>query len=173
MYATDLPRSTNVYGYGGGGRFEAGRFRLGLATHGGRGLGVGYFLDGSDAVVAQFTTQALRKFAGYYAQAQVVLGKFDVNVGWGMTRVYSLIEDIDPNWCVAAGGTPPCAGFDPTTNQPNRSFLKSQTGYSGVLVYHLTSNLHFAFDYFLSDVKWQQGERQVVQAFNLGSTLTW
>jgi hypothetical protein len=173
LYATDSPRNTNVYGVGGGGRIELGSFHLGAATHSGRGLGIGYFLDGSDAVVAQFTTQELRKFSGYYVQAQLAMGTFDLNAGWGMTRVYVLPADIDPNWCAASGGSQPCAGFDPMTNQPARSFLKSQTGYSGVFVYHFSSHLHFSLDYFLSDVRWQQGEKQLVHSMNIGSTLTW
>lgn len=173
LYSTATPRSTDVYGVGAGGRLELGIFHLGVATHSGRGLGIGYFLDGSDAVVAQFTTQQLRKFSGYYVQGQLALGSVDINVGWGMTRVYVLQEDIDPNWCAAGGGSQPCAGFDPATNQPDRSFLKSQTGYSAVFVYHLSPNLHFALDYFLSDVRWQQGERQLVHSMNVGSTLTW
>jgi hypothetical protein len=172
MYATDLPRSVDVYGAGYGGRIELGRVHLGVAGHYGQGLGVGYFLDGSDAVVAQFTTQALRKFAGYYAQGQIVLGNFDVNAGWGITRVYSLQEDIDPNWCMPTAGQT-CPGFDATTREPQRSFLKSQMGVSGVLVYHYSPRLHFALDYFLSDVTWQQGEQQIMHSFNVGSTLTW
>lgn len=170
LYATDVPRSTDVYGTGGGGRIEVGPVHLGIAGHMGQGLGIGYFLDGSDAVVAQYTTQKLRRFSGYYAQAQVVAGDFDFNLGWGMTRVYSLDEDVNPNWC--AGSATPCAGFD-AAGYPQRSFLKSQTGYSGVVVYHYAKSLHFAFDYFLSKVDWQQGEEQTMHAFNVGSTLTW
>lgn len=173
LYATDSPRETNVYGVGGGGRIEIGAVHLGVATHSGQGLGIGYFLDGSDAVVAQFTTQELRRFAGYYAQAQLALGKIDLNAGWGMTRVYVLPADIDSGWCTKTGGAKPCAGFDAATNEPLKSFLKSQTGYSGVFVYHVSPHLHLTLDYFLSDVRWQQGERQLVHAMNIGSTLTW
>ena len=172
MYSMDSPRSTDVYGAGGGGRLELGIFHLGVATHSGKGLGIGYFLDGSDALLAQFTTRELRKFSGYYVQTQLALGSFDINAGWGLTRIYALPEDVDPNWCTASGGSQPCPGFD-ANNLANRSFLKSQTGYSGVLVYHLSSHIHFALDYFLSDVKWQQGERQLVHAMNIGSTLVW
>jgi len=172
MYTTAGPRSTNVYGLGGGGRLELGIFHLGVATHSGRGLGIGYFLDGSDAVVAQYTTQQLRKFSGYYVQGQLAFGTFDLNAGWGMTRVYILQEDIDPNWCGNSTASQPCAGFD-ASGQPSRSFLKSQTGYSGVFVYHYSPRLHFALDYFLSDVRWQQGEKQLVHAVNVGTTLTW
>jgi hypothetical protein len=172
LYATDLPRSATVYGVGGGGRIELGIFHLGVASHSGRGIGAGYFLDVSDAVVAQYSSQALRKFTGYYIQAQLAFKTFDLNAGWGMTRVYVLPEDIDPSWCTASGGTAPCPGFE-AGNQPSHSFLKSQTGYSGVFVYHVSSNLHVAVDYFLSDARWQQGEKQLVHAINLGSSLTW
>ena len=102
-----------------------------------------------------------------------MLGHFDINAGWGMTRVYSLREDIDPNWCTLAPGQTICAGFDAMTMQPQRSFLKSQMGISGVLVYHYSPKLHFALDYFRSDVRWQLGEKQLMNSFNIGSTLTW
>jgi hypothetical protein len=161
MYATDLPRSTDVYGGGAGARIEIGRLHLGAAGHYGQGLGVHYFLDGSDAVVAQFTTQRLRKFDGAYVQSQLALGAVDVSLGWGITRVYRLEEDYSPQY------------FDPNTNLPQRSFLRSQMGISAVAVWHVTSRLHVAADYFRADARWWLGEEQVVHAFNLGSTLTW
>ncbi len=174
LYTTASPRSADVYGVGGGGRIELGIFHLGVASHSGQGIGAGYLLDSNDDnLFAQDTTQSLHKFSAYYVQAQLAFGTFDVNAGWGMTRVYVLPEDIDPNWCTASGGMAPCAGFDPSTNQPNHSYLKSQTGYSGVFVYHFSPHLHFALDYFLSDAKWQQGEKQLVHSVNVGSTLTW
>jgi len=30
-----------------------------------------------------------------------------------------------------------------------------------------------AADYFLSQVEWQQGEKQVVSSYNLGTTVNW
>ena len=161
MYATDLPRSTDVYGAGAGGRIEVGPVHLGVAGHYGQGLGVHYALDGSDAVVAQFTTQRLRKFDGAYVQSQVALGKFDVSLGWGITRVHRLPEDYDP------------ANNDPNTLLPRISFLRSQMGISGVVVYHVSNSLHVAADYFRADARWWLGEEQVVHGFNLGSTLVW
>lgn len=161
LYATDVPRSTDVYGGGAGGRFEVGPVRLGVAGHYGQGLGVYYALDGSDAVVNQFVNQQLRKFDGLYIQSKLVLGNVDVSAGWGITRVYQLPVDIDPMY------------NDPNTMQPQRSFLKSQMGVSGVVVYHVTDSIHLAADYFRSEVKWWLGESQLVHSFNLGSTLTW
>jgi hypothetical protein len=170
MYANDTPRSADVYGAGAGGRVEVGPLHLGVAAHSGQGLGVGYFLDGSDAVLNQYANQGLRKFQGLYVQSQIVAGKFDFNVGWGETRVEPLSVDSDANWC--QGAQTPCGGFD-ASGQPSKSFLRSQMGVSAVIVYHLFPYLHLAADYFLSDVKWQQGEQQIVNVFNLGSTLTW
>ena len=46
-------------------------------------------------------------------------------------------------------------------------------GWSGVVVYHLMPNVHIAADYFLSQVEWQQGEKQVVHSYNLGTTVNW
>jgi hypothetical protein len=169
---TSTPRSASVYGGGAGGRLEVGPFHLGVAAHRGQGIGVGYFLDGSDADFAQFTTQQLRTFNGAYVQTQVVAGQFDFNVGWGETWIDALEVDSNSNWCGTGTMAMPCSGFD-NAGRPTRSFLKSQMGWSAVVVYHLSRNLHLAFDYFLSNVKWQQGEQQIVHSFNLGATLTW
>ena len=70
---------------------------------------------------------------------------------------------------------PPCPGFSAQSGvvRPSLSILKSQMGISGVVVYHLTPSVHLAADYFYSDVKWQQGERQIVHSYNLGTTVTW
>ncbi len=46
-------------------------------------------------------------------------------------------------------------------------------GISSVLVYHVSKSLHVAADYFRADVRWWLGEEQVVNGFNLGSTLVW
>ena len=111
-------------------------------------------------------------FNGAYVQSQVVAGKFDFNVGWGRTWIDPLDVDSNSNWCGTFTPATPCSGFD-LAGRPGRSFLKSQMGVSAVVVYHVSRYLHFAFDYFLADVQWQQGEKQIVNAFNLGSTLTW
>jgi hypothetical protein len=158
LYATDLPRNTDIYGAGAGGRIEVGPVHLGVAGHTGKGLGVYYALNGSDAVLAQFTTQELRKFDGAYVQSQFIVGPVDLNFGVGITRVHPLAIDY-----VA----------DPATMQVPRSFLKFQRGASAVAVYHMTSTFHLAADYFLSDILWQQGETQTVHSFNLGGTITW
>ena len=161
MYAADVPKSTDVYGAGGGARVELGPFHLGVAAHYGQGLGVSYFLNGSDAILAQNLSNELRKFDGAYVQTQLVVSKFDFNVGWGVTRVHQVTADIDPQY------------FDANTGQPAKSFLKSQMGISGVVVYHFSPFFHGALDYFRSDARWWLGEKQVVNSFNAGATLTW
>lgn len=161
LYASDRPRTTEVYGAGAGGRLEVGPVRLGAAGHYGQGLGVHYFMDGSDAVLNQFRNQELRKFDGAYVQSMLVLGKVDLSLGAGITRVYKLDVDYDE------------MSRDPATGQPQVSFLKSQMGISGVIVYHLNPHYHLAADYFRADARWWMGERQVVNGFNVGSTLVW
>ena len=169
----NIQPEADVVGGAGGARVEIGRIHLGVTGHGGHGLGVGYFLDGSDANFAKDTTHELRTFTGLYAQAQVVVSKFDFNAGWGVTRIQALDADTNPNWC--NGAMSPCAGFSTVTGVPlpSSSILKSQMGWSGVVVYHMMPNVHIAADYFLSQVEWQQGEKQVVHSYNLGTTVNW
>jgi len=159
VYKTGSNDSNEVYGAGAGARVEVGIVHLGVAGHYGQGLGRFYFLSGDDTVLA--ADGALRKFDGAYAQSQFILGRFDLNFGWGITRVYQSSADVDP------------ARFDSTTMMPTASLLKYQMGASAVLVHHFTENLHGAIDYFRSDTKWWLGESQVVNSFNAGMTLTW
>jgi len=171
----DVQPSADVLGGAGGARIEVGHLHLGVAGHRGRGLGVAYFLDGSDANFAKDTTHELRTFSGAYVQAQVVAGKFDLNGGWGMTWIDPLPADTNPNWCGTGTFAMPCGGFSNASGviRPASSILKSQMGISGVVVYHFTPSVHFAADYFFSDVKWMQGEKQIVHSFALGTTITW
>jgi len=159
VYKVGSNDSNNVYGAGAGARLEVGIVHLGVAGHYGQGLGRFYFLSGDDTVLA--ADGALRKFDGIYAQSQFILGTFDLNFGWGMTRVYQATADVDPT------------RFNPETMMANASLLKYQMGTSAVLVHHFTTNLHAAIDYFRSNTKWWLGESQVVNAFNAGMTLTW
>jgi hypothetical protein len=88
---------------------------------------------------------------------------FDFNVGWGITRVHQVVADVD------------ASNYD-TTFMPavlKSSAVKAQMGISGVVVYHFTPNLHGALDYFRSDTSWWAGEKEAVNAFSAGMTLTW
>lgn len=160
LYATQESDSVSVYGAGAGARLELGAFHVGVAAHTGKGLGVTYFLNQSDSIANQ-QTHEMRTFDGGYLQTQTVVGKFDFNAGIGITRAHQLTADIDPK------------NADPTTGLPKYSYLKSQMGISGVIVYHFSTYLHGALDYFRSDVKWWLGQEQVINSFNVGMTVTW
>jgi hypothetical protein len=156
-------QSASAYGAAAGARLELGAFHLGVAAYSGTGIGVNYFLN-QDQSFSNKATNTLRPFDGGYVQTQVEIkkvcslpscGGIDFNVGAGITRAHQMTQDLDPMY----------------PNQPD--YLKSQMGISGVIVYHFTSYLHGAVDYFRSDVKWWLGEEQVVNSFNAGATLTW
>ena len=156
LYATQASDSVSVYGAGAGARLEVGPFHIGVAAHTGKGLGVTYFLNQSDSIANQ-QTHDMRTFDGGYLQTQTVVDKFDFNAGIGITRAHQLTADIDPK------------NADPTTGLPKYSYLKSQMGISAVVVYHFSSYLHGALDYFRSDVKWWLGQEQVIHSFNAGT----
>lgn len=160
LYGAQTAESTAVYGAGAGARLEVGPFHVGVAAHTGKGLGINYFLNGSDSLF-NGSTNELRTFDGVYVQTQTQVSKFDFNVGWGITRLHQLTADIDPQY------------FVPGQNFPTTSYLKSQMGISAVVVYHFSPNLHGALDYFRSDQRWWQGEKQVLSSYNAGMTLTW
>jgi hypothetical protein len=161
IYAVSSDRSTTVYGAGAGGRLELGFFHLGVATHYGQGLGINYAFDGSEAIFEQAHTQQMRKFDGLYVQTQFVIRQFDLFAGWGETRVHEVPGDVDPQY------------FNPTTMMASISVLKDQMGINAGVVYHFSPNLHFDFDYFRADAEWWLGDRQIVNTFNSGLTLTW
>jgi hypothetical protein len=163
LYARDSPRHASVYGGGAGARLEIGPFHLGVAGHYGKGLGLYYFLSGSDSILAQGRGDELRKFDGAYAQSQFVIKDFDFNLGWGITRVHQVVADVD------------ASNYD-TSFTPavlKSSAVKSQMGISAVVVYHVTAGLHAALDYFRSDTSWWAGEKEGVNSFSAGLTLTW
>jgi hypothetical protein len=159
VYKTDDPRSDTVYGAGYGGRLELGAFRLGVAGHRGKGLGLSYALEPSEATYTRFPpggVSQLRVFDGFYAQGQLVLGKLDLAVGWGVTRVHQM--DVDR---------------EEVPGQPAINLIKSQTGISAGVVYHLRDWFHVSADFFRADFRWYWGERQVVSFLNAGPTVTW
>jgi hypothetical protein len=159
VYPAQSGPSSSVWGGGVGGRVELSVFRLGVAAHYGQGLGFAYAFDVSNAVVEQAnSTQELRKFDGLYAQSMVVLGRFDLSAGAGITRVHEVEGDVVPN---------------ATTGTLAFSLLKQRVGVAGAVVYHFSDYLHFDIDYFRASAEWWLGETQVVNTFNSGLTLTW
>jgi hypothetical protein len=145
---------TAASGVGFGARVEVGPVHLGVAGHYGQGLGLYYALETSSAAYDQQFN--LRKSDGYYAQAQVVLGDFDINAGVGISRIYELPTD----------GLPDANGL-------RQSVIESQLGISGVVVYHFSPSLHASVDYLRANYKWHLGEKQDVNFVNTGMTVVW
>jgi len=152
-----LPCDQTAEGVGYGGRFELGPFHLGLAGHYGTGLGFNYALEVSDAASDQ--SGIFRKTDGYYAQSQVVLGKFDLFAGVGIVRAFLTYNDqwVDP--------------ANPTAARA--SVIKYQMGINGGVVYNLTPQIHFDLDYFRAKAAWFRGETQVLNVLNSGLTFNW
>ena len=73
-----------------------GPLHLGLAGDYGKGTGLNYALESSDA--AQDQQGNLRIFDAYYAQLQLVLGRFDLFTGAGIERVF--LTDFDKAFMV-------------------------------------------------------------------------
>lgn len=181
LYRPDMSESTYAGGFGYGGRLEVGPVHLGVAGHYGKGLGLNYALEVSDASLDLAGNQ--RKFDGYYVQSQFILTpKLDVSAGWGITRVFLI-----PTTCVVTG-TPPmqqCTGDSATVPDPRypgdpnapqvipNSVIKHQMGISAAIVYHATPNLHFDLDGFRAEAAWFLGEKQVLYIVNAGMVVTW
>ena len=89
VYKSGLNDHANSYGVGYGGRVELGNFHLGVAGHWGKGLGLFFALE-PDNVSVSTSTFELRTFDGYSAIVQYILGPFDLNAGWGISRVFLL-----------------------------------------------------------------------------------
>ena len=172
-----LPCEETAYGVGYGGRLELGRVHLGAAAHYGKGLGLNYALEASDA--STDIDGNLRKNDGYYIQSQVVLGKFDLFAGWGIDRVFLTTVDnqkvlnptrppADPNWTKEQLQ----AEIDQYGVIPH-SIIKYQMGINAGVVYNVTPFVHFDLDYFRAKAAWFLGESQVVNVLNGGLTFNW
>jgi len=149
----------NLFGIGYGTRIEFGKtFHLGIGGHWGRGLGLAYAGLPSDAVYD--IDYNLRYTTGYFAMAQLVLGRVDFNGGYGRTNIQMTSLDLMP-----APNNP--------FGDPAFSVLKSQTGVSAAVVFHPCDWLHFDIDVMLADSEWDLGERQRVNFYNAGTTITW
>jgi hypothetical protein len=148
----------NLQGVGYGARIEVGRVHVAGGGHRGHGVGLAYPGLPSDAVYD--TESRLRDTDGFFVMAQLVLGKFDINWGVGRSVVHMTAVDLtaDPN--------------NPF-GDPRQSVIQSQTGISGAIVFHARDWLHFDFDVMHADSKWDLGERQRINFYNAGTTITW
>lgn len=176
VYRTGEPDSTSTAAYGGGagGRVEVGPVHLGVAAHYGQGLGLFYALEATEAAYDASPLHRLRKSYGLYGQGQVSAGRFDFNLGCGISEVIPLGEES----AVINTATGPMTITVPAdgtadVNGSRQSLIKYQLGVSGVVVYHVTPHLHVSADYFRANFAWQFGEKQNVNFASAGMTLTW
>jgi hypothetical protein len=65
--------------------------------------------------------------------------------------------------------------INPSTGavDPAVSYIKSQQGISGAIVYHAADWLHVDLDVLNASFKWNLGEKQNVNFYNAGMTATW
>ena len=149
IYGNGNDLSVTSWGVGYGGRFEVGPVHLGLAGAYGPGLGLGYALQPGSISISQGLQ--VRTFDGYSAFLQFAPGKFDVNLGAGVSRAFELQEDVDTR----------------------TSLLKRQIGVSLSLVWHFTDYLHYDIDAMHGDAAWYLGEKQQFTFVSTGMTATW
>jgi hypothetical protein len=158
LYAANQPDdpSETPKGYGAGGRVELGPVHLAGGMHRGLGLGLTFALEPSDSTYNDISQ--LRDSKGFYAIGQLALGKIDINAGYGQTQVVPLDRDLIPA---------------PGQMYPKFSVIKTQTGIAGAVVFHAAEWLHFDVDVMHADYKWTLGDRQQVNFYNAGTTVTW
>jgi hypothetical protein len=167
--ATNPSCEETAEGVGYGGRIEVGPFHLGVAGFVGKGLGLNYALEQSDASTDIQGT--LRKFDGYYVQSQLVLGKFDLSAGWGIVRVF--LTDYD-NQKVQDPRLPTMTPDEIAANGIIlNSVIKYQMGISAGIVYNLTPNVHLDLDFFRAKAAWFLGETQTLYVANTGMVFNW
>lgn len=142
-----------VKGVGGGFRTEIGNFHLGAGGHTGKGLGLYYALEGSEADTLG-AGLPFRTADGYSIFVQYVLGKIDLNASFGQSRIHLIDLDSEP------------ARVD---IHP----IKTQTGISAGVVYHVNESLHLDLDYLRAQFRWYGTAKQDLNYLNTGATLTW
>jgi hypothetical protein len=142
-----------VKGVGGGFRTEIGNFHLGAGGHYGKGLGLYYALEGSEADTPG-AGKPFRTAYGYSVFAQYVLGQFDLNAAFGQSAIKLLDIDSTPEYAMA---------------HP----IKTQTGISAGIVYHVNESFHLDLDYLRAQFRWYGGAKEDANYLNTGATLTW
>lgn len=147
------PLDETVRGVGAGFRTELGNFHLGAGGHYGKGLGLYYALEGSEADTPG-AGKPFRTADGYSIFAQYVLGQFDLNANFGQSRIHLLPLDLTPDFV-------------------NSHPVRTQTGIGLGVVYHVNESFHLSVDYLRAQTRWYGGSKQDTNFFNAGATLTW
>ncbi|HVY31734.1 MAG TPA: hypothetical protein VHB79_34600 [Polyangiaceae bacterium] len=154
-----------------GARAEFGPVHLGAGGFVGKGAGINHAFDVNPAIASSSTmrtvttlnpdgtpnvsmekTNELRSQRGFVGMAQVVLGAVDINAGVGQTQNLLLPADKAAAMLLSA--------------------LKTQTGISAGVVYHVDESFHLDVDFMNGTYRWYNGESQKVNVFNAGVTAT-
>ena len=168
MVMTESKTSTAAWGVSGGLRLELGPVRLGVSGFHGRGVGLFYAFQNTQATEDGSATHELRKFTGGYGQAALVFGKVQLSGGFGLSLVEQTAADK------INGGL---------------SVIRYQRGISGGFYYFATDSIVIGLDYFMFAAGWWgaplvdpttmtntgklAGETQVVHFVNAGVTYHW
>ena len=166
-----IPCDQTIAGAGYGGRLELGPVHIGVAGHYGKGLGLYYALEASDA--AQDKEGTLRTIRGTYVQTQVVVRSFDVFAGWGIAQVYLTDYDTKHKEQDPRDPTNPAALIFPF------SVPKDQMGVNAGVVYHMTPVAALGSRFLPRPGRLvrrstaSRGHKQVVWVGNAGMNLSW
>jgi hypothetical protein len=174
-----IPCDITILGGVAGGRLELGPFHLGASGFYGKGTGINYALEVSDAALDKIGN--LRKTTGVYVQGQVVIRKVELFAGWGITQIY--LTDYDKNYLKPDPRDPRSRDPDPAVQAMADkvhvwSVLKDQIGINAGVVYHVTPSVHLDLDFFRAEADWWAvngfaGQTQVVWVGNGGMTVSW
>jgi hypothetical protein len=146
-------KDETVRGAGAGFRTEIGHLHLGAGGHYGKGLGLYYALEGSEADTPG-AGLPFRTAYGYSFFAQYVLGQLDLNAAFGQSNIKLEALDSEP---------------EHLKDHP----IRTQTGISAGVVYHVNESLHLDLDYLRAQFRWYAGAKEDVNYINTGVTLTW
>lgn len=166
-----LTEKDSVWGASAGGRLEIGPVRVGVGGFMGKAPGINYAFD-DNAALSSSTSQhsvtvtnddgtmstsmqrdyQLRNTRGFVGMVQVALGPVDVGGGYGQTVILQVDAD--------------------KANAVMVSTLKSQTGITAALVYHMNESFHLDLDFINGAYKWYNGESEKLNMLNGGATVT-
>ena len=151
-------------GYGFGGRFQVGPVQIGAGYH--RGIGISATYMGIPGDETNNDNNQLRETYGMFGIGMVSVGKVDVSLGGGQTKLLVPNGDLAPN---------PVGYVNPATGMPDPKFswINRQTAFAGAVVYHVTDYLHLDADVLFAEFKWNLGETQKINFYNAGATVTW
>ena len=162
--AADDSVTETAKGYGFGGRIQLGPVQIGSGFH--RGVGISATYMGIPGDETNNDVNQLRETNGAFAIGMVSIGKVDVSLGGGQTKLLVPNGDLAPN---------PVGYVNPATGvaDPKFSWINRQTAFAGAVVYHVTDFLHLDADVLFAEFKWNLGETQKINFYNAGATVTW